>query len=180
MPQQGVLTNLDELVWNRGYMYGTRASGNTDAIGFGALQEVTVEYANTKAEVNGPESLSPLGVGIVSESVTGRFSSGVITPEQAFMALGGGLSYSGGSDRTTFTKLVNEEQKAFDLHLVSEPGLTPALEVYLFRCCADSWRLYGGANRSWMMNEGAFRAYGEANGGRLFTQSKPGNMLNAS
>lgn len=180
MPQQGVLTNLDGLVWNKGYCYGTRSGGNTDAIGFGALQNIRISHTFQKAEINGPESLSPLGVGIVSENVSGSWSYGVITPEQFYMALGGGLSYSGVTDRTLFTKLVNEEPKPFDLHCVSEAGSSPGYEAYFFRCVADSWNLQTADNRAWMLGESNFRCYGEANGGRLFTVSTPGNTTNLS
>ena len=180
MAQQGVLTNLDGLVWNKGYMYGTRSGGVGDAIGFGALNSVTVSHSLQKVEISGPESLSPLGVGIQSETLTGTYTNGVITPEQYFMALGGNLTYNAGTDRTLYTKLVNEEPKPFDIHLVSEDGAAPQMEVYLFRCVVDSWKIYGGDNRAWTMGEGGFRVYGEANGGRLFTVSKPGNLINAS
>lgn len=178
MAQQGVLTNLNELVWNKGYLYGTRSGGASNAIQFGALQNIKVNHTFQKVEIEGPESLAPLGVGIKSETVTGTFSYGVITPEQYFMALGGGLSYDG--TRTTFTKLVNEEPKPFDLYCQSEAGTTPGMDVTLYRCVADNWNIYSGDNRAWLVGEGGFRVYGEANGGRLFTISKPGDMTNAS
>jgi hypothetical protein len=175
---QGILTNIDGLVFQRGYMFGTRSGGNTDAIGFGALNNVNIQHAITKVEINGPESLSPLGVGIQGETLTGSYTNGVVTPEQYFMALGGNLTYNG--TVTTFTKLVNEEPRPFDIHLKSEDLATPEMEIYLFRCVVDNWKIYGGDNRSYSMGEGSFRCYGEANGGRLFTVSKPGSLINAS
>lgn len=182
MPQQGVLTNIDGLVWNKGQMYGTRTGGVADAIQFGALQNVRVSHSFQKAEITGPESLSPLGVGIVSENVTGTFSFGVITPEQFYMAIGGGLSYiGGGTDETTYTKLVNEEPTSYDLRCVSETGTnSPGIEASFFRCVTDSWNIISGDNRAWMLGEGGFRVYGEANGGRLFTVTKPGSLINQS
>ena len=180
MAQQGVLTNLDGLVWNKGYVYGTRDGGTTDAIQFGALQNIRISHSFTKAEISGPESLSPLGVGIVSEQLTGTFSFGVITPEQFFMALGGGLSYSGGDDETTYTKLVNEEPKPYNLRCPSELGSSPGFEAQFFRCVTDTWNIQSADNRAWMIGEGGFRVYGEANGGRLFIVTKPGSLINAS
>ncbi len=180
MAQQGVLTNLDGLVWNKGFCYGTRTSGTTDAIQFGALNNITITHTFQKEEISGPESLSPLGVGIKSETLTGKFTFGVITPEQFFMALGGNLSYTGGTDRTTFTKLVNEEPKTFNIHCVSENDPSPAVDLQLFRCVADNWNILSADNRSWVMGEGGFRVYGEANGGRLFEFSKPGDLRNTS
>jgi hypothetical protein len=178
--QQGVLTNLDGLVWNKGRMYGTRSGGTTDAIEFGALQNVRVNHSFQKAEITGPESLSPLGVGIVSETLTGTFSFGVITPEQYYMALGGGLSYSGGDDETTYTKLVNEEPTVYNLRCVSELGASPGIEASFFRCVTDTWTILSGDNRAWMVGEGGFRVYGEENSGRLFTITKPGSLINQS
>ncbi len=180
MPQQGILTNLDQLVWNKGFLYGTREGGGNDSIGFGALQNVMINHTIQKVEIEGPESLSPLGVGEKGETLTGTFSFGVVTPEQMYMAIGGNLSYDAGTNRTTMTKLVNEEAKPFDVHLVSEGGASPEVDVRLFRCIADNWRIFGGDNRTWSIGEGGFRCYGEANGGRLFTYSRPGNLTSSS
>lgn len=180
MAQQGVLTNLDGLVFNKGYMYGTRSGGATNAIQFGALQNVKVTHTLQKVEVEGPESLSPLGVGIKGETVSGTFGFAVITPEQYFMALGGGLSYDGGADRTSYTKLVNEEPKPYDLYCKSENDPSPGLDVTFYRCVTDSWNLISADNRAWMMGDGGFRCYGEANSGRLYVISKAGSLINAS
>lgn len=180
MPQQGVLTNLDGLLWNKGYVYGTRASGVTDAIQFGALQSIRLAHSIQKAEIRGPESLSSLGIGEVSETLTGTFSWGVIRPEQFFMAIGGNLTYDGGTDRTTYTKLVNEEIKTFDMRCVTEDAASPGMQVTLYRCTTDNWNVLSAENRSWVMGEGGFTVHGEANGGRLFTVSMPGSLINAS
>lgn len=180
MPQQGTLTNISGLVWNKGYLYGTRSGGNTDAIQFGALQSVELNMSVQWADIRGPESLSILGRGQVSETLTGTFECGVIAPEQYFMALGGNLTYSGADDETTYTKLVNEEAGLFNVHCVSELGNSPGMDVTVYRCTADSWKIYGGANRSWNMGGGSFTAHGEANGGRLYTVTMPGSLINSS
>lgn len=181
MPQQGTLTNIDGLVWNKGKLYGTRTGGTTDAIQFGALQRVSIQHSIQWADIRGPESLSILGRGQVSETLTGTFAFGVVTPEQYYMALGGGLSYDGGADETTYTKLVNEEARSFNVHCVSEEGTTsPGMDVTLYRCTADSWNIMVAENRSWVIGEGGFTCHGEANSGRLFTSTFPGNLVNAS
>lgn len=180
MPQQGVLTNLSNQVFAKGYLYGTRSGGTTDAIQFGALQNVRFNDAFQKVEQSGPESLSPVGVGIQSETLTGTYSHGVITAEQFFMAYGGNMSYNAGTARTTYTKLVNEEPKAFDLRLDSEDqGSSSQMQIRVFNCVADGWSM-NFDNRVWVQPEGSFRVYGESGGGRLWTVSFPGDMTNAS
>ncbi len=174
------LENLSNIKWNKGYLYGTRSGGNTNAIGFGALQSIDINHAIEWAVLRGPESLGVLGKGEVSETITGTFEYGVITPEQYYMALGGGLSYDGGADETTYTKLVNEEARVFDINCVSESGNSPGMEVTLYRCNATSWRVMNGANRSWILGQGGFEVNGEANGGRLYTVTMPGNLINQS
>lgn len=178
--QQGVLTNITGAIFNVGYMSGTRSGGVTNAIQFGALQNVELNVAYQNATLTGPESLSPLGVGTQSETLTGTFTNGVVTVEQFFMACGGQMSYDGATNRTTWTKLVNQERKSFDLELVSEAGADPAMKVNVYRCVADNWKIYGGDNRTWNLGSGGFTVYGEADGGRLVTISMPGSLHNAS
>jgi hypothetical protein len=174
------LENLSGIKWNKGYMYGSRSGGVTDAIQFGALQSIDINHNIEWAVLRGPESLGVLGKGEVSETVTGTFEFGVITPEQYYMALGGGLSYDGGADETTYTKLVNEEASVFNLRCVSELGTSPGMEVTLYRCNATSWRVMSANSRAWVLGNGGFEVNGEANGGRLYTVTMPGNLVNAS
>lgn len=174
------LENLSNIKWNKGYLFGSRDGGNANAIGFGALQSVDINHTIEWAILRGPESLGVLGRGQVSETISGTFEYGVITPEQFYMALGGGMAYDGGTDTTIFTKLVNEEARPFDIEVVSEPGSTPGMKVHLFRCTATSWRVMNAANRAWILGQGGFEVNGEANGGRLFTVTMPGSLINQS
>lgn len=178
MAQQGNLTNLNGLVFNKGYMNAVR-SGGTNNIEFGALQNIEVSHSFTDVELMGPESLSPLGVGTASEELSGSFECGVITPEQFFAVLGGNLTYNGGSDLTTYTKLVNEERKPFDLTCQTDAN-NPEITLTMYRCLARRWNVLRAQNRQWVLGGGEFRCYGEANGGRLYTWAKPGNLVNAS
>ena len=177
MAQQGVLTNITGAVFNKGYMFGTRSGGTTDAIAFGALQSIKLSNALSKAIMRGPESLAPLGVGISEETLTGTFQCGVVTPEQYFMGLGGNLTYDG--NNTTYTKLVNEEPKTYNLKIQTDI-MNPEITVTLFNCITDNWQVLSADNRQWVMGEGGFTVYGEANGGRLFTMTRPGDWTNAS
>jgi hypothetical protein len=177
MAQQGVLTNITGAVFHKGYAYGTRSGGMTDAIAFAALQNISLNDSLTKVLMRGPESLAPLGVGIGEETLTGTFEWGVITPEQYFSAIGGNLSYD--SVNTTYTKLVNEEPKPFNLKVQTDIT-NPEITVTLFNCIVDTWKVLDAKQREWIMGGGTFTVYGEANGGRLFTMSRPGDYTNAS
>lgn len=174
------IENLSNIKWNKGYLYGTRDGGTTDAIQFGALQSIDINHSIEWADLRGPESFGIIGRGEVSETISGTFEYGVLTPEQYFMALGGNLTYDGGANETTYTKLVNEEARLFNLRCVSDADNSPGMEVTLYRCTADSWRIMSAANRAWILGQGGFTVAGEANGGRLYTVTMPGNLVNAS
>lgn len=184
MAQQGVLTNLDGLVWNKGYCYGTRSGGVADAIGFGALQSISCSHTFNKVELSGPEALSPLGAGIGSEQLTVSFESGVVTPEQFLMALGGAQAYDAGTGLTTYSKLVNDEPRPFDLKIQTDT-ISPEITLTLFNCVADSWNILNSQNRNWVLGGGSARVYGQSvttygSAAKLFTWAKPGNLTNAS
>ncbi len=179
-PQGTVLSNLDNTVFNKGYVYGTRYGGSADPIEFGALQNVRFADAFSKAMLRGPESLSALAVGITEENLTFTYSYGVLLPEQLIMALGGSQSYDAGTGRTTYTKLVNQEPQPFDLHFKSGPEASPDLECRFYRCVVDNWNIVNADNRAFSLGEGSGTVHGEANGGRLFTYSKPGDLTNSS
>lgn len=180
MAVQGtVVSNLDELVFNKGYMYATRSGGATDAIAFGALQNVSLSHEFGYAEISGPESLTPLGVGISSETLSGSFDHGVIHPEQLVAAIGGSMAVSG--QDTIYTKLRDQEPAAFDLHFESGVSGRDDMDLMLYNCLMPSWSLRAD-NRTFVIGSGSFRVYGQttANGARLFTLTKPGNLTNAS
>lgn len=176
-----VLANLDGLVFNKGFMYGTRSGGSTDAIAFGALQSIRLNHTFQKVELRGPESLSPLGVGIGSEQLSGSFESGVVTPEQFVMAMGGSMSYDAGTDKTTYTKTVDQEPRPFNLHFQSQAA-NPDVEIQLYNCVSADWNVFSGQNRTFSLGGGGFDVYGQAaaDGGVLFTMVKPGNLTNSS
>lgn len=183
MPQQGVLTNLDNQVFQKGYLYGTRSGGASQAIGFGALQNVSVRDAFTWVDQRGPEALSPIGVGLGEENLTGSFESGVLLPEQFIMALGGSQTYDAATDYTVYTKRVNDEPQPFDIDCTSEEGSAPEVKCKFYRCLCNDWNIWGANNRQWMTGGGSFRVIGEDSQGstrRLFTWSRRGNSTNAS
>jgi hypothetical protein len=179
-----VLENLGQISWNKGYMYGTDQGGGTNAIGFGALQNVSVTHTKTFAELNGPESLAPLGVGIKGEEVSGSWEYGVISPEQYQMAHGGDMAYDAGTNTTTYTKKVEDEPTPFDLEMWSDAA-NPSLKVHLYNCLATSWNVVKAENRAWNLGMGNFRAYGQSiatygSAAKLYTVTRPGNLTNSS
>lgn len=181
--QGAVLANIDGLVFAKGRMYGTIQGHGQDQIEFGALGNVSITHAFTFAEQSGPESLSPLGVGVKDERLTGKWDYGVLTPEQFIMAMGGGQSYNAGTNRTSYSKNVADEPQPFDLHFLSGPTLAQSdLELYFYRCLADSWNIVNADNRAFSMGSGNFRCYGQdpGSGGVLFYITKPGNLTNSS
>jgi hypothetical protein len=179
MPAEIPISNLNNIVWNRGFLNATRKSGTNDAIGFGALQNIRLSHTFEYEELYGPESLSPLGVGTKRENLSGSFENGVIDPEQFYAAMGGQLAYSAITNRTTWTKGVNDEPKYFDLHYVSDDTATPDVEIFVKRCLSNDWNIIGpGENRSFLIGGGSFKAFGD--GTTLFTVSRPGNFTNAS
>lgn len=189
MPTGAVLSNVAETVFNKGYMYGTRkpdgttsGAGVTDAITFGALQNISIDMDLGYVELTGPESLLPVGVGVGSKTVNGSFEAGVITPEQFTMAIGGLMSYAAGPPaKTTYTELVEGEPQPFDIHFVSAPS-NPDFEVFLYNCLCNKWNIVKADNRTWILSNGTFRAYGQSasDGGVLFKVIKPGQLNTAS
>lgn len=180
MPVSGtVISNLDGVIFNKGYMYGTRDGGTADAIAFGALQDVELTHGYTEVPLSGPESLSPLAVGIGEENLSGTFSAGVIVPEQLIMLIGGSQVVNG--DYTDYTKKVEEEPLPFDLHFESGVAGVDDLDLVLYRCLCPSWSIRAG-NRSFFIGSSSFRVYGQASadGGVLFKLIKPGNLTMSS
>lgn len=176
----GVIENISGLVWEKGYAYGTINGLTQDAIAFGALQSVELNDAFDWVMLRGPESLSPIGVGLGAENLTGSFEAGVVTPEQFIMALGGSQAYNVGTDTTTYTKLVNQEPTHFNLRLKSDLN-NPQVTINLYRCLCNNWKIKGGSNRQWSLGGGSFQVFGQAGEtGVLFDFARPGNYTNAS
>jgi len=176
--QQGVLTNLDGLVFAKGFMYGTISGHAADAIAFGALQGVRLSHSFTFEDIYGPESLALLGRGVKTENLSGSWNNGVVSPEQLIQLIGGGQAYNAGTDTTTFTKYVNQEPLPFDLKINSDLN-NPEMQIILYRCTSPGFNI-ALENRTWVMGDGSFDVAGEANGGRLFSVSKAGNQTNSS
>lgn len=175
-----VLSNLDGIVFNKGFLYGSRAGVGNDGVAFGALQSVELSHQSQFVELDGPESLSPLGVGQKGETVGFNWEAGVLDPEQFTLLMGGSMSYNGGTGATTYTKTINQEANAFDVHFKSAAA-SPDLEVYLYNCLCADWNIRAD-NRGFFLGRGQARAYGQstANGGKLWDIIKPGNSSNAS
>lgn len=177
-----VIENIDGLNFMKGFLYMTRDGGAADAVDFAALQDISINYAAEFTEIRGPEKLSPLGVGVTGEQLSGSASSAVLKTEQLIGLIGGSDSYSAGPDETTFTKKNTEEPRTFDLRLKS-PSDGSTLEVIVYRCLCTGYRLIeGNANREFKISGFDFRAYGQttAQGEKLFQVIRPGNTTGAS
>jgi hypothetical protein len=184
MPNGMVIQNLDNTHFFKGFLYGTiDAAGETaDGIPFGALQSISLQHEWGIAELRGPESLAPLGVGITEENLTGSARQGVLLPSQLKMMLGGTVVHSGG--RTTYTKKVNEEPVPFHLHLIN-PDDGSGIEALLYRCLATNTPLIDGAdNRAFVMQGLDFKVYGKVLDGdteaTLFKMIFPGNLTTSN
>jgi hypothetical protein len=177
--QGAVISNLDGLTFNKGYMFATRQGGTTDAVAYGALQNTSLDHAWGMAELSGPESLAPLGVGVKTETLSGSFEQGVISPEQFIIAMGGSMAFDG--TNTVYTKLVEQEPQPFDLHFESDSSGVPDIDLKLYNCLMPDMSLKAD-NRAFVLSSGKFSVYGQsvANGGKLFTMTKPGNLTNSS
>lgn len=176
------IQNLDGLIFMKGFAYASRVGGVSDAIQMGALQECSIQHAYSTAEARGPESLQPLAVGIVEETLSGSIRHLVLNTEQLLVFTGGSVAYSGGTGRTTYTKLTDEEPTAFNLHLAT-PLDGSDMEVYIYNCLATGQPIVdGGANREFKSFGVDWRAYGQntAQGKRLFQVILPGNMTGSS
>lgn len=176
------ISNLDGLVFMKGFAYASRIGGTPDAVGMAALQECSIQHAYGTAEARGPESLQPIGVGITEETLSGSIRHMVLNAEQLQVFLGGTASYNGGTGRTTFTKLTDQEPSPFNLHLKT-PDDGSDMEVYVYNALATSMPIIeGGANREFKTFGIDWRAYGQttAQGKKLFEVLLPGNQTGSS
>lgn len=181
--QGAAIANIDQLLFPKGYLFATIDGHTTDSISYGAIQNISAEHAFTFSEMRGPESLAALGVGVQTESVNGSWENGVIDVEQYVLACGGSMSYNAGTNKTTYTKKVDQEPLTFDIHALSGP--TAALsdfEAFFYRCLSPSMKLVDLKNREWSMGGGSFNCYGQdvAAGGKLFEIVRTGNRTNSS
>lgn len=177
------IQNLDGLVFMKGFATASRAgSGLNDAVGMAALQECSITHGFEFAEARGPESLQPLGVGVVGENLSGSIRHLVLNAEQLVVFLGGSATYAAGTNKTTYTKLTDQEPNPFDLRLKT-PEDGSDLEVIVYNALASNMPIVeGGANREFKVFGLDWRAYGQntAQGKKLFQVILPGNQTSAS
>lgn len=175
------IQNIDGLVFMKGFAYASRVGGASDAVGMAALQECSISHGYSYAEARGPESLSPIGVGVVEETLSGSIRHMVFNTEQLVVMLGGTASYNGGTGKTTYTKLNNQEPSPFNLRLVT-PNDASDLEILVYNCLATNQPIIeGGANREFKAFGVDWRAYGQttAQGDKLFQVIRGGNETGA-
>lgn len=176
------IQNLDGMVFMKGFAYASRGTGFSDSITMAALQECSVSHSYAFAEARGPESLQPLGVGITDEVLSGSIRHMVLNAEQFEVFIGGTSSYSGGTGKTTFTKLIDQEPNKFNLRLRTPEDGTD-MEVLIYGCLATNHNVVdGSANREWKVFGVDWRAYGQSmtGGKKLFEVLLPGNQTGSS
>lgn len=176
------ISNLDGLVFMKGFAYASRGAGFQDTIGMAALQECSIQHSYSYAEARGPESLQPLGVGVTEEMLTGSIRHMVFNTEQLVVFLGGTASYSGGTGKTTFTKLIDQEPNPFNLRLKT-PEDGSDMEILVYQClCQNQPIIEGSANRDWKVFGVDWRAYGQSTSGgkKLFEVIVQGNQTGSS
>lgn len=178
----GVINNLDGTTFWKGYIYGSIQTGGETPKGirFGALQNVNISHSFAVAELRGPESLSPVGVGITSEEVSGTAEFASIFASQARMLTGAAVTQVGGNTRVR--KLVETEPVPFDLHLESPDG-GANIQVDLYNCLNNgAYQIMRADTRAWIMSNFGFKAYGRNVGGErvLFDITLPGNQTDSA
>lgn len=182
MPAAVPISNIDGLIFMKGFAYASRIGGVSDAIPMAALQECSIQHGFDLVEARGPESLQPIGVGIGGESLTGTIRHMVLAAEQLLVFGGGSMAYSGGTGKTTYTKLTDEEPTPFNLHLAT-PVDGSDMEVFVYNCLATGQPIIdGGANREFKTFGIDWRAYGQttAQGKKLYQVVLPGNATGTS
>ncbi len=181
MPNGMVIQNLDNIVFSKGFLYGTidGAGETADGVAFGAMQNISLSHEWGTAELRGPESLVALGVGFTEENLTGSAGWGVILPSQLKALLGGTVATAGG--QTTYTKKVDEEPVPFHLHCLTNEDADIALEVLLYQCIAPTVQVLDvGDTHAFLMRSMDFKVYGKRLNGdtkaTLFKTIQQGNL----
>lgn len=150
----------------RAQCFGTSASGTSDAILFGVLQDLTIDIQNALEELMGPTQNTAVSVARKDVKVTGTFSTGSFDLGLAKQCVGGTLSVTGG-----ITKLVggmNDDLPKFDIHAYSgATGATAAnsCDFKLYGCVASNYKTTLKLN-TMQITDGTLHAYG--NGTKIY------------
>ena len=174
------ISNLNGMVFKRGFAYLSRIGGTGDAVAHPALQDISVSHTYDMVEARGPESVAPLAVGISNENLSGSMTWLALNLEQLQVIIGGTMAYSGGTGKTTYTKKYDEDPSPFNLRLVS-PENGEDMELICYNCLASNFQvLDGSANRDFNGFRSDFRAYGRTSDKAIFQVIVAGNQTGSS
>ena len=148
--------NPTNVVFGKGYLFGTIQGGVSDSVPFGELQSFELNMSHSLEELMGPSQLTAIGVGIKEVKVTGKASHAKIRTRQLLMAMGGTSAYS---SSTTLTLGVNDEPVKFNLHF-KVPSDAGDMEIILYGCVAPSMDIKVGLNQ-FVLPELNFNVYGD-------------------
>lgn len=152
------LVNPSNIVFAKGYLFGTRAGGTADDIPFGELQNVEITSQYALEELMGPGQLTAVAVGVKEHKVTGVAEWAKIRMRQYYM-LRGGTAPSFASGKTTYNIGVADEPVKFDLHLKS-PSDGSDYELVVWGCVCSSLDLKFQLN-NFSIGKFQFQAYGD-------------------
>jgi hypothetical protein len=158
MPAQtAAVINPANVIFAKGYLFGTIAGGLADDVPFAELMDVSIKSDLTFKEMRSSEQLTAAAVGIDSHRVTGSAKYGKVRARQFKMLRGGSAAYS--SPSTTLTIGVADEPKVFNLHLKS-PSDGSDLEVKIYGCLSPSLNVPLAMN-DFVIPDFTFEAYGD-------------------
>jgi len=137
MASQGVI-NPPDIVFFRGYLFGTIAGGQVDNVPFAELQEITVKISQELKEMMGPESRFPVAVGVSGKKCVITAKTGKFRASMVQLLLGGTAAFTGGF--TTIDIGVANDPLLFNLHLM-DPADASDLEMLIYGCVATDLSL---------------------------------------
>jgi hypothetical protein len=149
--------NPTNIVFAKGYLFGTRQGGTSDDIPFGELQNIEVSSQYTLEELMGPGQLTAIAVGIKEHKVTGNAEYAKLRMRQYYMARGG--TAPAYSSSTTYNIGVNSEPVVFNLHLKT-PSDGSEYELILYGCICTTMDLKLALN-NFSQGKFAFNVYGD-------------------
>ena len=150
------IVNPADILWFKGYLYGTISGGSVDTVLIAELQSVKLSWGQEFVHLDGPDRLTHIATGIKAKTMTFEAEYAKIRARQFVMALGATAAYS--SPKTTLSLGIATEPALFNLHLVSNGaaganGATiitaitdKVVEINLLNCICDSMDFPGSLN----------------------------------
>lgn len=144
----------------RANMFGTSASGTTDAILFGVMQSLEITFQNGLEELMSPTQNTAISVARKDLKVTGTFQSASLDLGVMKQCTGGTTTVSAGITKNVGG--MNDDLPVFDVHAYTgATGATVAnsADFKCFGCVCSDYKI-GMKLNSFMTIDGTFHAYG--------------------